>query len=159
MIEKKKQSDIEVIVVGGPDSESLNDECIYEPNEKLEYLFPLSAFQTILDNLCYQQVIDLYYRVSNDAGNDHQELSQIDRECVWKIKHGCCEASTPTTLPQYKEVFKLVIQDKFNETNTIIEHTQKMYQEMFLNLEKALDAIRSNERKGIDIEKMLKVTK
>ena len=90
-------------------------------------------------------MIDLYLRVSNEAELEQysQELSQIDRECIWKIKNGCCQAFTSTSVPQYKEIFKLVIKDKFNETITNIEQTSNTYQDMLWQLEDALEAMKN----------------
>ena len=63
-------------------------------------------------------MIDLYLRVSDEPDDEDygQDLSQIDRACVWKIKNGCCQAFSSTSVPRYKEVVKLVIRAKFDET-------------------------------------------
>ena len=84
------------------ESEIDSEDGIYDHTEKLEYLFPLGYLRLILDNLCHSQVIDLYLRVSNDpteSENYSQELSQIDREFTWRIKHGCWEASSNNKVP------------------------------------------------------------
>lgn len=84
------------------ESEPDSEDGIYDHTEKLEYLFPLSYLQFILDNLCRSQVMDLYLRVSNDQAqseNYSQELSQIDREFTWRIKHGCWEARSNNKVP------------------------------------------------------------
>ena len=107
-------------------------------------------------------MIDLYLRVSDEPEDEDygQELSQIDRACVWKIKNGCCQAFSSTSVPRYKEVVKLVIRAKFDEIINDIEQTSSMYLDMRRQLEEANAGVNSELGKSeLDIGKMMLVTK
>lgn len=109
------------------EEEEEEDFGIYQHSSKLEYLFPLNHFQLFLDNMCFQQVLDLYFRLSGSCKRPDSllyyepSLSLMEYEYIWTLPLGFCSSSQRGEQGfLYKDILMAAIKQKYDEAISVM---------------------------------------